>query len=66
MDEAIRILQNYEIFRRISQRRLFSLYYYVKEKNFTRRQFIYKQGDPVDGVYLIVTGEFLKLKDESL
>eukprot|EP00347_Sterkiella_histriomuscorum_P008670 403344207 len=65
MDEAIKILQNYDIFVKVAQRRLYSLYYYVKEKHYIRNQYLYREGDTVDGVYLIVNGEFQKLKTDQ-
>lgn len=32
--------------------------YYVKERVFNRNHYIYHEGDDVDGIYFIKTGEY--------
>ena len=64
MDQAIEVLKQYEVFTKLALRRLFSLYYYVKEKHFIRNSTLFKEGDLIDGVYLIVDGEYQKLRQE--
>ena len=41
------------------------MYYYIKEKNYLKNRFIFQEGDPVDGLYLMVTGEIHKLKSTT-
>ncbi|TNV85143.1 hypothetical protein FGO68_gene17329 [Halteria grandinella] len=66
MDKAVAIIKQFEIFRKIKQARfLFSLSYYLKERPMLLGSVVYKQGDLVDGVYLIQSGEVQTLKSKE-
>ncbi|CDW89823.1 UNKNOWN [Stylonychia lemnae] len=66
MDDAIKVLKNYDIFKKVSMRRLFTLYYYAKEKHYSKQCYLYRQDDKIDGVYLIVNGSYEKQRRNEL
>lgn len=59
MDRACKELSRFELFTKIRiPRQLFAVSYYVKERQFIRNAWVYRQGDnPMDGIYLVKEGE---------
>ena len=67
MDKALEVVRRYEIFEGIrSLKSLWSFYYYIVEKHLIKGHKVFSEGDPVDGIYMIVHGEIHKSKQSNL
>ena len=68
VDEKISRIQQFDYFKPFSKFKLRALVYYFKEMTgdaaYTRDQYIYRQGDHVDGVYCLVKGEVKRIKED--
>ena len=68
VDEKIARIQQFEFFKPFTKFKLRALVYYFQERTgdsaYKRNQYIYRQGDPVDGVYCILQGEVKRLKED--
>ena len=51
-------MQKFMICRGITIQTLLRLTYFLKEKKFRRRDYVYKEGDLADGIHFIKSGEF--------
>lgn len=49
----------------LTQRRRTNLYYFLKEKSYIKNQYIFKEGDKVNGIYLTVNGEMKRTKTDN-
>ena len=58
IDKMIDFLRQFRICQDVSRPALTQLLYYLKEKNYRRRDMLFKEGDPSEGVYFIKDGEF--------
>ena len=45
------------------QKKMIDLFYFIEEKEFIRGQYIYEEGQEVDGVYFLTQGELTKMKN---
>ena len=67
VDVKIHKIQQFEYFKPFTKIRLRQLVYYFIEKTgdkaYVRDQYIYRQGDAVDGVYCILKGEVKRIKE---
>ncbi|CDW85210.1 UNKNOWN [Stylonychia lemnae] len=63
LKKAIQGIQKYEIFQRLSEKKLQDLFYFLEEKNLFRNQFLFQEGESIDGVYFMTSGEVQKLKN---
>jgi cAMP-dependent protein kinase regulator len=59
-------LKQFEIFKSLADLTLKKIYYYTQEVNLAPGNFLYKQGQPVSGVYFVVEGSVNLLVSESL
>lgn len=62
VQEKVKFLQTYRLFHNVSVMKLQKALYFLKEMKFVRNQIIFKEGEPIDGVYIIIEGEFEYLK----
>jgi CRP-like cAMP-binding protein len=53
-----RLLQSFWIFNGFTKTKLKQIAKSINEKKFCRGEVIYKEGDPIDGVYMVKQGEF--------
>ncbi|CDW91734.1 cyclic nucleotide-binding domain containing protein [Stylonychia lemnae] len=58
LDAKVEFFKNFRISEGISRTNLNKLSYYLKEKQFRRRDIVFKEGDVADVVYFIKEGEF--------
>lgn len=56
--EKIQLLRQFKIFKNTSLMKLQKIIYFIEEKKISRNSVIFKEGDVVDGVYIIISGEF--------
>lgn len=49
-------IRQFEVFRQLSRIKMDSLKYYFIEKQFKRGQYLFRQGDLIDGVFCILDG----------
>eukprot|EP00347_Sterkiella_histriomuscorum_P011829 403370944 len=65
IETVIKSIQQYEIFKRISHKKLMDLFYFIEEKEYIRGQYIFEEGQEVDGVYFLTQGELSKIKNTN-
>ena len=58
LDAKVEFFKNFRISEGISRTNLNKLSYYLKEKQFRRRDIVFKEGEVADNVYFIKEGEF--------
>lgn len=58
LDLKVDFLKNFRLSEGISRTNLNKLSYYLKDKNFRRRDIVFKEGQVADGIYFIKEGEF--------
>jgi CRP-like cAMP-binding protein len=68
IDFKVSKIQQFELFRPVSKRKLkniFRLFYNEKGEPYTaqRNQYLYRQGDPVSGIFCILSGELNRIKE---
>ncbi|OMJ83478.1 hypothetical protein SteCoe_15580 [Stentor coeruleus] len=66
LNTLIKFLQNVSLFQARSKSSLVKLAYYFQPRRYKRGQVVYKEHDPVDGVYLIKDGEITVTKKRFL
>ena len=67
-DRKIEFLEQFKIFKGVSEQRILKLSYFLKEKVMRRRDVLFKEGDMVDGLYFVKDGELeisMKYKSEE-
>ena len=57
-NELCQYLKNYEFIRNITKQKMRKIYYSLKAKDYSGGNTVIKQGDTVDGFFLIKEGEF--------
>ena len=63
LDTKVEFFKNFRLSEGISRTNLNKLSYYLKEKQFRRRDIIYREGDLADIIYFVKEGEFeVKIK----
>ena len=58
IDRKMGFMRKFLIFEHLSRNHIQKLSYFLKESHFQKGHVLFKRGDPVDGVYLIQSGEF--------
>ena len=66
LSRKVDLLQQHPIFTHWSRHSLAKLTYFFHEKIFTRKQVLYRAGEPATAVYLIKTGDLQLVKDISV
>jgi CRP-like cAMP-binding protein len=61
-EEKVEILKRFYIFEHLTQRNLEKLSFCLEPLTLKNNNYLFKQGDSVDGIYLIVSGEFRMLR----
>jgi len=54
---AIANVQQFDIFKQFTKIKMRNLYYYFKDLNLKRDRYLFRQGDPINGVFCILSGE---------
>jgi len=63
--EVKELIKTFGIFKDVDSEFLEQFFYLFKPKTFNKGEFIYKEGDPVDGAYFSTNGHFRLLKSVS-
>lgn len=58
LDAKVEFFKNFRLSEGISRTNLNKLSYFFKEKQFRRRDIVFKEGDLVDHIYFVKEGEF--------
>ena len=58
INEKAKFMQKFMITKGITLQTLLRLTYFLREKRYTRRDYVYKEGDISDGIHFIKAGEF--------
>ena len=59
MNKKIEFLKKYRVFAKLSNMKLSKIVYLMnKTVNFIRGQYVYKEGQNVEGMWLVANGEF--------
>lgn len=66
LNSIVKFLQDLNYFNSYNKISLIRLGFYFQHKKYKRNQFIYKEGDPIDGVYFIKSGEIIITKKKPV
>jgi CRP-like cAMP-binding protein len=61
-----RYLKQFRILKSMNDVALNQLNFYLKERDFVRKQIVYKKGQPTDGLYFVKSGSFEVLSEPEL
>jgi CRP-like cAMP-binding protein len=62
-EQAVAKIRQFDLFKQITKLKLNNLRFYFVEQQFKRGAYLYRQGDPINGVFCILNGEAKLIKE---
>ena len=70
IDEKVKMIMQFDMFKTISKFKLKNLYrnFFNKDRNLapyksTRNQYLYRQGDKINGIFCLLSGQVQRIKE---